>query len=148
MLLSELVKEMESINGKIKQVLKDLKFDYDYWPEESVEDLGCDKNDPDALQLISEYRNMLMKLSQVSQNIEYLKRPIVYEGILHMNEHGRFEFDGIELTCGMGVEILVQDYPEDSPEWVASSIEANNGYYFVARPNLKLEGKRARIRKW
>ena len=86
---------------------------------------------------------------EVSQNIEYFKQPIVHEGILHMNEHERFELDGIELKCGMGVEILVQDYPEDSPEWVASSIEANAGkYYLVARPKLLLEGKRARMRKW
>ena len=147
MLLAELVNVMESINGKIKQVMKELNFEYDCWPQESdMKKLGCDKSDPDDLQLVYEYRRMLMKLMEISWNIEYLKQPIVHEGILHMNESGRFELDGVELTCGMGVELLVQDYPEDSPEWVASTIEADNGYFFVARPNLKLDGMRARIR--
>lgn len=149
MLLSELVNEMGSINGKIKRVLKDLDFTYDCWPDESaMEKLGFNRSDPNDLQLISGYRMMLKKLMEVSRDMEYLRQPIAHEGILHVNGNGRFEFDGIELTCGMGIEILVQDYPEDSPEWVASSIEANNGdYFFVARPYLKLEGKKARIRK-
>lgn len=149
MLLSELTNELEILNGKIKQLIRNVNFEYDCWPEWSdMEKMGCDMCNPDNLQLISEYRKMLSKLAEVSQGIEYFKKPIIHEGVLHLNGNKRFEFDGVELTCGMGVEVLVQDYPEDSPEWVASSIEADNGcYYLVARPKLDLEGKKARMRK-
>ena len=35
MVLSELANEIENINRKIKQILKDLNFEYDIWPEET-----------------------------------------------------------------------------------------------------------------
>lgn len=149
MLLSELTNELENINGKIKKIIKDLHFEYDFWPSESdMEKMGIDESDPNNLQLVNEYRKLLNKLSEVSNTMEYFKGPIIHEGVLSLNKNDRFEFDGVELTSGMGVEILVQDYPDDAPEWVASSIEADLGsYYLVARPKLDLKGKRARIRK-
>ena len=143
MKLEELTQKMQSTSQTIRQLLKDVDYEY----EEYLESVQIDQKNPDEVQLMTEYMRILKQLDKVVDTLDYLKRPIAYEGTLHMNQNDRYEFDGIELSCGSPVEILVQDSEDASPEWIASRIEADNGYYVVARRHMPLEGKRARIRK-
>ncbi len=146
MKLKELTQKMQSTIQTIRQLLKDVDYVYGG----CLESVQIDQNNPDEVQLMTEYMRILNQLDMIVDALDYLKWPIVREGTLHMNQNDRYEFDGIELSCGSPVEILVQDSEDDSPEWVASRIEFDNGYYFVARRHMPLEGKRARIRerKW
>lgn len=146
MKLTELRERLQSLDQSIRQILRDSEYEFD----EDLYTVEYARDNPDAVQLITEYQRILSKLDEVSGTLNYLKQPIAHEGTLHLQKNGRYEVDGVELTCGSPLEILVQDEGDDYPAWVASRIEANNGYYFVARRNLPLEGKRARIRerKW
>lgn len=146
MRLEELTEKIQSTSQTIRRLLKDVGYEY----EEYLESVQVDQSNPDEVQLMTEYMRILKRLDEVTDTMDYLNQPIAHEGTLQMNQNGRYEFDGIELTCGCPVEILVQDSEDDPPEWVASRIEADNGYYFVARRRMQLEGKRARQRerKW
>lgn len=146
MRLEELTAKIKDTNQTIKSLLRSVNYEY----EEYLESVQIDEGNPDEVQLMTEYMRILKRLDEVVRIMDYIHQPIANEGTLHMNQNGRYEFDGIELTCGSPVEILVQDSEDDPPEWVASRIEADNGYYFVARRRMQLEGKRARRRerKW
>lgn len=146
MKLEELTQKLQTMNQSIKRLLREVDYQY----EEYLESVQIDESNPDEVQLMTEYMSVLKRLESITWDLDYFKQPIAHEGTLHMNRNGRYEVDGVELTCGSPLEVLVQDSEDDSPEWVASRIEADHGYYFVARRNLPLEGKRARIRerKW
>lgn len=140
--LSELKGKIIQVDWRIKEVLKEsgyldtgeMEIEYDY-------------ADPEQNFLATELRRLLSHMDDIHGTLKYLQRPIAHEGILHMNQNGRYEVDGVELTCGSPLEVLVHDEGSDYPEWVASRIEADHEYYFVARRNLPLEGKRAKIRE-
>ena len=110
-------------------------------------DIEYDNTDPEQALLARQYQRLLGCLDEAHSILKYLQLPIAHEGILHMQPNGRYECNGIELTCGSPLEVLVTDDFDGSQEWVASRIEASNGYYFVAKPKLSLEGQRARIRE-
>lgn len=72
--------------------------------------------------------------------------PTLRSGTLRRNANRRFEFDGLELSCGDPVEIC---YPD--AVWISGRIEYDpdrGGYYFLAPdgvPDLEnLEGLVAR----
>lgn len=146
MKLEELTQKLQTMNQSIKHLLREVDYRY----EEYLESVQIDESNPDEVQIMTEYLNVLKHLENVTWALDYLEQPIAHEGTLHMNQNERYEVDGVELTCGSPLEVLVHDEGSEYPEWVASRIEADHGYYFVARRNLPLEGKRARIRerKW
>lgn len=140
--LNELKGKIIQVDWYIKEVLKESGY-----LDSREMDIEFDYTDPEQNFLATEMQRLLSHLDNIHSTLKYLQRPIAHEGILHMNQNGRYECDGMELTCGSPLEVLVQDEESDYPEWVASRIEADHGYYFVARRDLPLEGKRARIRE-
>ena len=152
--IKDIMNEVTDLNLKIKQIL--YHCDYEF-----ADDLSCleyDNTDAEDLLLLDELRQIMSKLDDVSHTLNYFDRPVKAEGILHKNKNGRYEFNGIELSSGCGLEYLTTDdlhsrYDEASgdyinvPYWCSSRIEHNGiDYYIVGAIDLKLEGLKVRIR--
>lgn len=90
---------------------------------------------------------MIHKLDHVSAQMEYIRRLVKWEGILSLNGRDRYELCGNELTSSTELEILIYDDFYERNVWFPSVIEHDgHDYYFVAKPELELEGMRARVR--
>lgn len=143
--LSELTMKLNSLNADIKEVLEYSKF-RDY---EDLSALDYNKNAEDLL-LIEEYRILLDKLDYVSNEIEYLKRPIKEEGTLYLNELGRYQIKGSNTyySSGYGIEFLTYDDYKDCYCWHTSTVEHNGkDYYIVGYPSVELNGLKVRVRR-
>ncbi len=153
--LKALQDEMENLKKQIETVISVSGF-------REYEDLsGLDDikkiNTADQRQQIEEYRNILFKLDDVQRSLAYYERPIREVSKLHCNGDGRYETDeGYYYTCGSGIEFLRTEEVynsdletwEDAEIWTTSSIEAENGkYYIVGYPKIELSGLTVRIRR-
>ena len=144
MTIIELQEALNKINEQAKKICKETGYET-YGELSNVE---FDPKNPEHAFLMDELYSAVHKLDQVSWGLDYLNRPVRYEGVLTLNSRDRYELCGIELTCGSGLEILYYDELFERYTWIASSIEHNGKeYYFVAKPNIELEGVTARIRK-
>ena len=143
MKLDELGKELYALNSEIKRILRTSGF------EECGEvEVECDAQNPDEIQLANEYCRIVEKLDDISCLMEYFSLPVAKEGKLHLNQNGRYELNGVELTSGESVEVLLYDRCMERREWFASRIESSDGkYYLVGKSSLDLEGLTARQRK-
>lgn len=144
MKLDELRKELNLLNGRVKEVLK--KSGYEDYGDVEVD---FNPDNPDEVQLAVEYRSIVGKLDELSHALSYFMRPVAREGKLYMNQNGRYELDGKELTSGSGVEVLLYDECMERWEWYASRIESkpDGAYYLVGKSTLNLEGVTARQRE-
>lgn len=110
----------------------------------------------DQRQQIEEYCRILNKLGDIQWALAYQERPVKEVSKLHCNEAGRYETDkGYYYTCGSGIEFLRTeevynsdfDTWEDAEIWTTSSVEAENGKYFiVGYPKIELSGLTVRVR--
>ena len=153
--VKDIMTELSDLNLSIQKILYHTKFeDYD-----DLSGLDIDYTSAEELYLVDELRTILDKLDDVSHNLKYLERPIKSEGVLHKNRNGRYEFNGIELSSGYGLEYLNADdrhmrYDDNdnyivTPYWAYGRIEHDgNDYYIVgASKGLELEGLKVRIRR-
>lgn len=121
--------------------------------------LKIDYQDNEQLFLLDEVRIVMEQLENVSNAINYLKRPISYTGILHKNQSGRYELEnGYYYTSGSSIEFLCTDryhetYNEKSeeyeivPYWCKSSVEHDgNDYYIVGHNDILMENLQVRVR--
>lgn len=110
-----------------------------------------DLSDDDRLRM-SELRSLRDQMNNISHTMEYLQRDIVGEGILQMQENGRYEVDGHELSSGSPVEIYVRNEFEEREDWFFTRIEhstKHGGYYACGCPEITLQGAKARVRsRW
>ena len=105
-----------------------------------------DPESPEELQKREELLEVLRKLEQVCEQMEYLQKPIRGRGVAKQNDQGRFEVDGRELTSGACIEILVQDEDwDDYPKWQKTIVEHDGDYYTTYR-HLRLDGLMVRYR--
>ena len=78
----------------------------------------------------------------------YSKEPRT--GKLTLNDRGRYEINGIELTCGHGLELFMFSSDECCETWCEGCVEADNGryYFFNSEGKNKYleEGDLARVR--
>lgn len=106
-------------------------------------------------QLNSEELYQFLKLSSISehlqnalQDLKILNAKVITEGVLLKNPSGRYELNGRELTAGSLVEICIEDEEyKDGGYYFSTRIEHNGeDYYVVDMHNIKLEGRKARIK--
>lgn len=144
MTINELFKQTVKMNFELDCILKDSGY------QESgfIDGVAVNTKDSDELQLFEELREIMEKLSDVNGTINYLRKTIVREDVLHRNTNGRYQLsDGTEYTCGCGIEALIPDEFYESPCWVISTVEYNGtDYYLVQYPDIPLEGLKVRIR--
>lgn len=78
--------------------------------------------------------------------LDALTSPVTSEGVLKRNSNGRFSLDGYELSSGYGIEYLALD-SDDNEVWMRGRIEYYDGDYRIwKRPDIALEGLRARVK--
>lgn len=52
-------------------------------------------------------------------------------GQIFINARDRFQVDGVELTSGDALEVLVVDGRDDSPKWIETRVEHNGESYYL-----------------
>ena len=142
--VKELKNELDRLNVDIKKIL--TATGYDLYAE--LSNVSFDSSDPDQIMLFEEFNGIVNRLDAVSVELSYLSRPFSLEGIISLNDNGRYELNGYELTSGQGIEVLIFDPYHGAETWYAGSIEHNGtNFYLVGRPWVVLNGAKARIRR-
>lgn len=150
MVLEELYKELKKIAELSSDILKDSG--YDRYGEVSVDNI--DRLTADERQIYRTCCRQIERLGELQATVKYLSRNIEREGIIHWNHRlQRYEFDGIELHCGDGFEVLLEADGDES-EWIGTRIEKSwneesrnqDGYYLVGLGDTYIEGLQARRR--
>lgn len=141
--IKELFLDATLLNFQIKELLQ--KSGVGFYDELCAE---LNKTNPNDCQMYYELNRMLHNLSEMSNRLDYLNKPVEGEYVLHKGSNGRFSCEVFEFTCGCLIEALVYDDYYESYAWVLTSVEADDGgYYLVGYKDISLEGLKIRIRK-
>lgn len=142
--IGEFQKRMDDALDEVKHLL----VQSGYYDNLTLENIGCDRDDPDDVQRWNEFTNASKLLSKVIDGLNYLHRPIAGTSRLRLNTSGRYEDDFYEYTSGSGVEFLLTDNCS-TPCWVHSRIESDDeaNYYIVGYKWLNMEGLETRVRQ-
>lgn len=148
--INELLKSLSKLNFELKYLISKTKIDrYD-----DLSEVEADLNNPEQLLLVDELCSAMQKISEASDTISYLEKPIKGEYILHKNSNGRYECSAHEYTCGNGIEYYAYDETEERYRWVISRVEHDGDDYYIVgskwlrfdRNAVPLEGLRVRRR--
>lgn len=142
--IGEFQKRMDDALDEVKHLL----VQSGYYDNLTLENIGCDRDDPDDVQRWNELMNASKLLLKAVDDLNYLHRPIAGTSRLHLNTNGRYEDDFCEYTSGSGIEFLLADNCS-TPYWVHSHIESddNGNYYIVGYKWLDMEGLETRVRQ-
>jgi len=148
--INELMKSLSVLNSEFARLIKKTGIDkYD-----DLSGIEADNNNPEQLLLVVELRKVMLNISEASDRISYLQKPIKGEYVLHKNSRGRYGCSAHEYTCGNCIEYYAFDDWEGHYRWVISRVEHDeNDYYIVGSKsissdgnNIPLEGLRVRVR--
>lgn len=119
-----------------------------YSDNRTLEHIDYDENDPNETQRRDELMKASEALLRVTQNLDYIRRPVAGTSQLHINNSGRYEDDFYEYTCGSGIEFLLVKNCF-TPRWVHSHVEGDDEgkYYIVGFKGLDMEGLETRVRQ-
>lgn len=142
--IGEFQKRMDDALGEVKRLL----VQSGYCDNQTLENIDCDRNDPDDIQRWNELTNASKLLLKAVDDLNYLHHPIAGTSRLHMNTSGRYEDDFCEYTSVSGIEFLLTDNGS-TPCWVHSRIESDDeaNYYIVGYKWLDIEGLETRVRR-
>lgn len=141
--ISEYQKRMDDALGEVKYLL----VQSGYWDNQTLENIDCDRDDPDDIQRWNELTNASKLLLKAVDDLNYLQLPIVGASRVHLNASGRYEDDFNEYTSGSGIEFLLVDNCS-TPCWVRSRVEGDDDgkYYIVGYRGLNMDGLETRVR--
>lgn len=147
MKIKEALNEMSDLNDEVKRILKKISYkDYD--------DLSGLKNDgsPEDALIRDELVDAAGHLDKFRRIINYLNRKVVKQGVLKLNERGRYEIvedeDEYEYTSADLIEFLYYDDYDEREKWCISRVEATKGkYYIVGYEKIKMDGLKVRVRE-
>lgn len=142
--ISEYQKRMNDALGEVKRLL----VQSGYYDNQTLENIDCDRDDPDDMQFWNELANTSNLLLKAVDDMNYLHRPIAGTSRLRLNTSGRYEDDFNEYTSGSGIEFLLADNCS-TPCWVRSRVEVDDDgkYYIVGYRGLNMDGLETRTRK-
>lgn len=142
--IREYQERMNDALGEVKRLL----VQSGYCDNQTLENIDCDRNDPDDIQRWNELMNASKLLLKAVDSLNYLHRPIAGTSRLHLNTSGRYEDDFCEYTSGSGIEFLLTDNGS-TPYWVHSRIESDDdgNYYIIGYKRLDMEGLETRVRQ-
>lgn len=154
MTLEELSKELEQLRRQAKAILNQTQFrDYD-----DLSGMEYKRTDGEALALINEYRDILWKLSDIENTLDYLNQPVDFTDTLILDEAERYQTSNGRRTYTSGSVIefeyreeVYNSEKEDWEEvvtWRTSRVEHNGErYYIVGYSTIELEGLKVRVRR-
>ena len=142
--ISEYQKRMNDALGEVKRLL----VQSGYYDNQTLENIDCDRDDPDDMQCWNELANTSNLLLKAVDDMNYLHRPIAGTSRLRLNTSARYEDDFNEYTSGSSIEFLLADNCS-TPCWVRSRVEVDDDgkYYIVGYRGLNMDGLEARTRK-
>lgn len=142
--IGEFQKRMDDALDEVKYLL----VQSGYWDNQTLENIDCDRDDPDDVQRWNELMNASKLLLKAVDDLNYLHRHIAGTSWLHLNTSGRYEDDFHEYTSGSDIEFLLADN-YNKPCWVRSRVEVDDdgNYYIVGYKGLNMNGLETRIRK-
>lgn len=142
--ISEYQKRMNDALGEVKRLL----VQSGYYDNQALENIDCDRDDPDDMQCWNELANTSNLLLKAVDDMNYLHRPIAGTSRLRLNTSGRYEDDFNEYTSGSGIEFLLADNCS-TPCWARSRVEVDDDgkYYIVGYRGLNMDGLETRTRK-
>lgn len=142
--IGEFQKRMDDALDEVKHLL----VQSGYYDNLTLENIGCDRDDPDDVQRWNELMNASKLLLKAVDDLNYLHHPIAGTSRLHLNTSGRYEDDFCEYASGSGIEFLLTDNGS-TPCWVHSRIESDDeaNYYIVGYKWLDMEGLETRVRQ-
>ena len=110
--------------------------------------LDADHKDSDQLFQLRELQAIMGKLADISDNIEYLFRPVQEISTLHKDENGEYRTEkGYCYRSGILIEVLLQGDPNEAPCWVQTRVEHDGeDYYLLGHDDIPMEGLRVRVR--
>lgn len=140
----EFQKRMDDALGEVKRLL----VQSGYYDNLTLENIDCDRDDPDDVQRWNEFTNASKLLLKAVDDLSYLHRPIAGTSRLRLNTNGRYEDDFNEYTSGSDIEFLLVENCS-TPYWVHSHIESDDeaNYYIVGYKWLDMEGLETRVRQ-
>lgn len=103
--IGEFEKRMDDALGGGKHLLVQSGC-YD---NQTLENIDCDRDDPDDVQRWNELTNTSKLLLKAVDDLNYLHRPIAGTSRLYLDTSGRYEEDFNEYTSGSGLEFLLAD---------------------------------------
>ncbi|MFF5401166.1 DUF5348 domain-containing protein [Peribacillus butanolivorans] len=71
--------------------------------------------------------SIMDKLSDVSNLLEWVNKPIVVQGQLIKNFSGRYEIEDTELSSGYPLDF----YDQEDEQWYKSRVEHNGSDYYI-----------------
>lgn len=142
--IEEFEKRMDDALGEVKHLL----VQSGYYDNQTLENIDCDRDDPDDVQRWNELTNTSKLLLKAVDDLNYLHRPIAGTSRLYLDTSGRYEKDFNEYTSGSGLEFLLADNCS-KPCWVRSHVEVDDdgNYYIVGHKDLNIDGLETRTRK-
>lgn len=125
--IEEFEKRMDDALGEVKHLL----VQSGYYDNQTLENIDCDRDDPDDVQRWNELTNTSKLLLKAVDDLNYLHRPIAGTSRLYLDTSGRYEEDFNEYTSGSGIEFLLAD-DCSKPCWVRSRVEVDDdGNYYI-----------------
>lgn len=142
------IREYEDrLNGALITA-KELLSQSGYSDNRTLEYIDYDEDDPNETQRWDELMKASEALLRLTQNLDYIRRPVAGTSQLNINSSGRYEDDFYEYTCGSGIEFLLVKNCF-TPRWVHSYVEGDDDgkYYIVGYKWLDMEGLKTRVRQ-
>lgn len=142
--LPYLHKQLNDLNNDISYILSGAGFDRC----NNMDNVKFDTKNSDALLLKDEFLQVLTRLDDVKNKIDYLNKPIIGEYTLRENQFGKYECEEREFHCGYTIEYYCYDDWDECYKWIISRVEHDgNDYYIVGNRDVPLEGLKVRIRR-
>lgn len=122
---------------RLREVISKLMVSTGYDKDEDLTNVIYESSNPDVLQRVEKCREILYKMTDVLGDLNYLKRPVLFEDKLTLRPDGRYGTLNGETyyTSGSLIEFLNHKNTEDGdslPIWRTARVEHDgNGYYIV-----------------
>lgn len=144
MKLKDLLNEVTKLSEKSKEILISSKYN----EFEDLSSLDINYDDKEELFLLEELNNILYKIEDINNKIDYLYKPIILEGKILKNESGRYQVENYEYNSGDIIEALVYDSNYEDERWIKTSVEHDGkDYYLVGYKGINMDGLLVRVRK-
>ncbi|MDI3236457.1 DUF5348 domain-containing protein [Exiguobacterium antarcticum] len=133
--------QLTNLQREIEKSFKAIGYKMD---QESVEEVSFPEyTDPRDFEFMRNRITMtIYALDEIKADIKYLNQAVKRNGYLSKQSNGRYLLNDTELTSGMLVEIMDDDF-----EWRLTRIEHSGDYYAVALgKTIAIDGRKCRLR--
>ncbi|WP_300766729.1 hypothetical protein [uncultured Acetatifactor sp.] len=124
--------KLSELNRKIEMIL----YGTDYRGNDNLLPIGYDGNDPDEIFWYQELGELMTHLYYFKWVMDYLQKPVMYQGMIRISESGGYMLDGIEIKGDDIFEVFESDDPTKASHWRRTCADSR----------LDLDGRLARIR--